>query len=320
MLGAPLVHHAYEVAYDAQCKVHLSQLHRVLRMDEQACLPGARQWTSVVRAAGCAELLVCPKGSGEASDGEGVSVAGNVVQIDPPASCVFNDLESNTLIRLFAERESFRLPTSVAVDITAPGYYERDYDRSAGTIPAGTVVDSYFLFFDPVGSGPAESSGAITMGGDVLGFIVLTDSHDRVDAVLGAPGTRYPTGQRSRGFESGAERVTFEEDRLTFTINRFHSTFPGENVRILTVPGGGPASYGMNDLVPPAGGPARQVLLLDYTRTIVEPMGQDGDEGFRELLPMRHFGRSNVLFVDGHVEDLAPEELVPSENARLWEP
>jgi len=84
-------------------------------------------------------------------------------------------------------------------------------------------------------------------------------------------------------------------------------------------------SYGYNDQVPPIGGPASQIMALDYLHTIVDLDAHRGDwstviDGRREYnhLAPRHRGRANVLYVDGHVQGAWPEALAPDDDA--WKP
>jgi len=79
-----------------------------------------------------------------------------------------------------------------------------------------------------------------------------------------------------------------------------------------------PCSYGMNCNVGPYGAAPGQLLLLDYRKTIADPV-QDtvGDEG-EYLEPERHLGRLNAVFVGGDVRSLWPHELNPYEQ--IWNP
>jgi hypothetical protein len=182
------------------------------------------------------------------------------------------------------------------------------------------VVNCTFLFFDPVGSENATSSGAIVMSGEIIGIICTDARLNATDAILGRPGTLYDNGRGSRGFESGAEKVTLGDDRRTFTINNFQATFPGENVRILTVGGAGGSSYGMNNQVAPASASPSQILLLEYGRGVADVNGVGGDDDFYKEVAPRHFGLVNILFVEGKVESLAPEDLDPPTHPKLWKP
>jgi len=320
-LLVPFMGQAYDYYDEAQCQWRLHEIWKSLHIGQVASLPDPHNWTESVRGAGAEEMLRCPRDNSTAVEVALRSCTGNNVdQIDPPASVVFNDLESNTTIQMFCEREHYVLPTDVDVNLSTPGTYG-SFGGGGGSIPAGTVVNCYFLHFDPVGSGPAETRGSVNFGSKMLGVIVTDAQLDKTDAVLGIPGTRYPGGQKSRGFESGAENVTLSDDRTTFVINRFTSTFPGEQVRVLTVSEAGASSYGMNIQVRPSGPRPSQILLVEYGRTTVDLDGKDSDDDFEALVRPRHQGRVNVLMVEGNVESLEPDELRPAPSGMdRWKP
>jgi len=222
---------------------------------------------------------------------------------------------------------------------------------SGGSVDAGTRVNCYFLHYDPVGSGPGQVSGRMNFNGDILGIICLDAELNASDPILGNPDTIYPTGKASRGFEPGAEIVTISPDRRTMTINRYYTTTVCEQARVLVrareqdnssnstttrklsgppVYGawdeetdydvGGPTSYAINRMATPSDAWPGQLLLLEFRRTIAD-LGSGGAAAYRNLsdyFAPRHDGHANVLFVDGHVEGLKPEELMPSPSGAPW--
>jgi prepilin-type N-terminal cleavage/methylation domain-containing protein len=311
----PALSAAKEHAYDAVCRSNLHHLFEVLHTPgsnpENFRFPNVRSWIPKVMGSDSSGNLICPKDEDQTSDGalgmNGVTI------INPPPSVVFNEYESSTIIHGFIEQDGFSLPSSVDVDIYEPGYYENNYDRNPTTIPAGTVVDSYFLFFDPLGSQNATSSGSVTFSADIIGIIVKTNKLDRSDVVLGKPGTEYPVGQNARGFENNAERITLENDMRTLTIHNFQSTFPGEHMRILT-DRGGISSYGMNIFITPPNIRPGQLLLAEYDSTVVRA----GGETHLEMLQARHFDHVNILYVSGKVSFKKVEEL--SKENKNWYP
>jgi hypothetical protein len=285
------------------------------------------------------------------------STSGGVQMIDVPRSAAFDQLESSSRISMFCEKEDFELPCDVPVDIGSPGYYDRNYDATATVIPAGQPVNIYFLHFDSPGRSRATSSGSVTFREEILGVICLGATLDATD-MLGA--TTYSSTQsvgNARGYENGAERVELSADRHTFTIHRYHVTFPGEDARILTkVPEeyveyglysneirvlDGPqppagrvmlisdiASYAMNSQVKAVGSPPRQILLLEFERdTVAESRGRDfylsfedeglDDEDLPHVAP-RHGGLVNILTVEGSVRSVRPEEIHPTRHRDLW--
>lgn len=155
--------------------------------------------------------------------------------IAPPASVAPGVLESNTFAFLFQERLGFVLPTAVNANITAPGLYN---DSSAGltpgTIPAGTLVDSYYLHTDPVGT-PAAGvpfSGSFTFSTPVLGIMALFSELLASQSVTGAPGTVYHF--EGTGFELFPnETIRLSDDRRTIYFTSVSA--PGQDdFRVLT--------------------------------------------------------------------------------------
>jgi prepilin-type processing-associated H-X9-DG protein/prepilin-type N-terminal cleavage/methylation domain-containing protein len=375
LLGA-VIGGGWEVAIDVQCKHHLSQLHKAFYMGRDVAFPSPLYWVGFIESVGCAEVLICPKGDTSKPDpaapkprnpypdvvdddtplpplppGDSISEQ-DVEPMRPPASVVFNALESSTAIREFSEQKNFVLPSTVRTNINAPGYYDSFAKMTGGSIGAGTRVNCYFLHFDPVGSTNSTASGRMNFTGEILGVICRDAELDATDSVLGNPGTKYPTGQKSRGFESGAEIVSISSDSRTLTIHRFQSTFPGEQVRVIVrakadddpkagasggsgaagpasswawddnseYDVGGPTSYAMNTRALPSDAWPGQVLLVEYRRTIVDLIldGSSAQEALRLNLAPRHSGRVNALFVDGHVDGLTPEELMPNASGQPW--
>jgi len=311
----PSLSRAREYAYDAACRSNLRQLWEALNATEGVELPSSRGWINAVRTRAAEGVLRCPKDQLPSGGGQPVNMTGNVADVSPPPSVVFNSVESNTLIRAFVERECYALPSDVTVNISRPGKYDSRSDLTPATISAGTVVDSHFLFFDPIGSQNATSSGSITMAGDIIGLICMDSELDRTDGVLGRPGTRYPGGQGARGYEMGAEIVSLDSGMRTLTIHNYHSTFPGENVRILTMPGGA-TSYGMNNQVKEKAPGVGQMLLVEYDKSVVDVDGEGSDDDLDEWLAPRHLGRINGVRTDGSVRSYGPRDL--RANSAVW--
>jgi hypothetical protein len=152
-----------------------------------------------------------------------VSTTGDVAQVPAPPS-VDNDVyESDTHISLFVERQSLRLSSAVTVDISQPGTVTDSPDFSRTDLAAGTWVDSYYLHFDPVGS-PAPSfvslTGFVTFDQPILGIIITNTYLNACDAILGAPGTIYPTGGPvSPGLDLNQDVLTLTADRHSLWIS-----------------------------------------------------------------------------------------------------
>jgi len=316
---APSLQTVMKQARDVKCRTNLKRLGESFRARVQAQgMPSPWSWISVAEAAGAIEVTSCPLGGFEDGGTNGqASTGGAVVTISAPPSVVFNDFESNTKIHMYTEQTNYPLPASVSVDITKPGLYGGSggpsYSVSSGILPAGTAVDCYFVFFDPVGSQSSTVSGTITVGARILGVICTKGPLDNSDPILGKDGTRYDTGRNARQFEKNAEVVTLSEDMRTLTINKWHSTYPGENMRILTEPGsGGSGSYGMNSDINPEAPQPGQILLIDYDASVVYPSNPSHNRILEDMedIGRFHLGRHlNACMVGGSVTKFTAEEL-----------
>ena len=302
-----------ERGYVTLCQNNLEKISQAMAVASSKTggrMPTDQSWILSSTTYGSKEILVCPKGTYK---GGGSSVdfskATSVEVISPPASASLGSLEDSSKVRMWQERSSFVLPVSVRVNAIPSGTatsYSTNYASVVGTIPAGTTVDCYFLHFDPVGSQSASvTNQAITFSGDIIGVLWNVSTLDATDQVLGSPSTAgYETGVGARGYENGQEFVTIGADKRTFTINTWYSTSPGEETRILTVPGG-VASYGMNVMVGDTLAAKReQIYIVEYDRDMVNI----NDPTWVNYIAKRHYGKSNALFVDGSVKLLTPEQ------------
>jgi len=298
-----------ERGYVTLCQNNLEKIGQAMAVSSSNAggeLPTGSSWVAAVKTYGSKQILLCPKGFYRGGGGA-VDLKGEVRLIPSPPSTVFNSpgMEDNKIVWMFQEREGYDLPSSVTVDISTAGRYTSNRSTTS-TIPAGTIVDCYFLHFDPVGSQNTTTNGQIiTFTDDILGIICHTQSLSASDPVLGSPDTAYPTGQGARGFE-GVEDVEFSADKHSFIIHHFHSSFPGEEVRILTRPGG-QASYGINTKVGHARPNPGQIYIIEYQRSQVNI----DDPRWEAYVAPRHYGKSNALLVDGSVHLLSPEQFDP---------
>jgi prepilin-type N-terminal cleavage/methylation domain-containing protein len=328
----PALGESKQAAYDAICKNNLHQImitmsgFRANNHGGASVLPSPYGWQTYVESTGAALSMRCPM-DGREEDKAGGEVNGSSTinyLPTPPPDVRFNtpEVESNTQIFVFRERESFPLPKAIKIDIDRPGFYDQFTRIPGTTIPAGTRVDSFFAHFDSVGRQGVTSSGTITVGGQIIGLIVNDGTLNTTDTIVGAEGTTYSTGQGARGFENRAEQVTLTDDLKTVEINRFKISFPGEEMRIITVPGGF-SSYGMNNQVPQRKwARGSQALFVEYDKSIVDVDGLNGNnDDFDYWLAKRHYKKSNVMRGDGSQSLMTQEELDPTNaNAdEIWE-
>src|SRR5262245_11784885 len=98
--------------------------------------------------------------------------SGQVAKILPPAAVAQSStLGNNTTNWAWDEQQGVTLSSGIRVDITAPGNYESTAALTAGTIPAGTVVDSHFFHADRINNGTTTITltGTLTFPTDILG-------------------------------------------------------------------------------------------------------------------------------------------------------
>jgi hypothetical protein len=160
-----------------------------------------------------------------------VSVTGNGTLIDAPASVATNvGLESNSTAFVFSEQSGFTLSSPATVDITASGSYPTAASLTPGSIAAGTVVDSTYFHFDPVGTNDSlRYNVTIEFNADILGLAILDGTLTGTD-FLGAPGTTYVAN--NRGLELNRQDLVSVAGR-TVTITGLAST-ASDDFRIIT--------------------------------------------------------------------------------------
>lgn len=101
-------------------------------------------------------------------------------------------------------------------------------DVGTSPIPAGTLVSSHYIFFDP---GPSQRViGTVDFDGDILGVMTSATTLAASD-FLGAAGVNY-LGSSSRGLEPG-DSVTINGPKQIL-VDVIASS-PGDYVRVLTV-------------------------------------------------------------------------------------
>jgi hypothetical protein len=128
---------------------------------------------------------------------KGQTIDSGNVQINTLSNVTPNNAaaENNTFANLFLERSNHTLASSLAVDFFSPLGSYNGSSSSVGSIAAGTIVNSYWLNVDKVGSSSAvvSYSGQITFQNKILGVIFNNKSRFASStSVLGNPGTTYP--------------------------------------------------------------------------------------------------------------------------------
>jgi hypothetical protein len=166
-----------------------------------------------------------------------VSTTGAVEVVSPPADVRLSAFENDSVVRVFAERQGHTLATNLAADITVPGTSPLPADPtnlnlSPGTLPSGTVVDSFYLHFDPPGISD-RLEGSLIFDRDVLGLMTLANALTGSHVELGVAGTIYGSGPLEHSHPEFPDFVTLSDDRRTvsFSIN---AGMGHDSIRIVT--------------------------------------------------------------------------------------
>jgi hypothetical protein len=169
------------------------------------------------------------------------SVSGAVALISPPVSTALNATESDTAAWAFDEVQGYTLPVGIAVNATLAGSYLSNGSLTPGVIPAGSVVNSHYIYADPFTGGTFD--GTVIFNQPIIGVIVLRSELNASDAFLGAPGTIYADNS-ARGMELNANADRFQIDVGLFEIRfRFSTGTATDDIRVLTIPA--PATAGL---------------------------------------------------------------------------
>lgn len=155
-----------------------------------------------------------------------VSSTSAIEVIDAPASVRQNALESNSQIRVFLERSNFEVLSPFQINGTGPKVFDSFGAYQDRRLPVGTHFDSYFVHIDTLGNSSAiVGPGEITFSTPVIGIVGRDPHLIETSAIVGAPGTAYPTTRNSQHFD-------FNNNPDTFTL------LPdGHSVRILSQAG-----------------------------------------------------------------------------------
>ena len=165
-----------------------------------------------------------------------VSSSGKVDVIAPPPDVRVNiGLESNDTAFFFTEKRGFILPTPVDVNITKAGTYNSNASLTPGTIAAFSIVDSYYLHADPVGSTANTFfyAGSMTFDTTILGVIVLDNLFAASNGTLGHTGTMYSSIGQGLELASPTDGVTLEISDKTLDFS-FSTSTAADDIRIIT--------------------------------------------------------------------------------------
>jgi len=104
-------------------------------------------------------------------------------------------------------------------------------DSPAGSIPAGTRVNSHYILYDPVSN--SSITGTIVFDADILGIMTATTTLAASDSQLSWPGTNY-LSPSLRGLEPGDDFATISDSRTVSVA--LSAASPGDYIRVVTTP------------------------------------------------------------------------------------
>jgi len=164
-------------------------------------------------------------GSAEAAISSGNVTTANrsFLKIAPPPAVGNDNQQDTTHLLAFDERQNHTLTVPLTLNITSSGV-------GNVIVPAGTVVSSHYVFYDPAGGASIE--GTVTFTDPVLGIIEVDGDLDASAAEVGAPGTAY-NSPSLLGLESGDTVSVTGLNQITFDVT---AGSPGDYVRVITVP------------------------------------------------------------------------------------
>ncbi|MCK6546409.1 hypothetical protein L6R52_11215 [Myxococcota bacterium] len=192
--------------------------------------------------AGVPVVDVCDGTSCRASDlaGDGATAC------TLPASLDVGATEASAIV-LFPEVAGHVLATSVPVDLHVPGN-----ERLAATVPAGQIVDVYFVHYDPAADSAVETT--LVFPEEILGVISLEAGLDATDGRFARSDLAYAPAAAIREVDATDELV-LGGDRRTLTL-RLNATTGIDQLRVVTrAAGSSPtlvASTSVDVITPPA--------------------------------------------------------------------
>ena len=152
-----------------------------------------------------------------------VRLSGAARWVDPDQVPITNRKRDDDMI-VSLERQNWTLPSDVTVITTEPGFVD-EFEKAAATVPAGSRVDMYRVFFAPTRADRGLSS--IEFPTPILGVVAITENLAALDQQIERL-VKIPDGKRGiqlgRGLESrtGKERnhdvVNIQRNRRIATI------------------------------------------------------------------------------------------------------
>jgi hypothetical protein len=142
-------------------------------------------------------------------------IGGTVTKITPPLNTGNDNQQVNELLG-FDELQNVVLASDLVVD------------KPSGVIPAGTIVSSHYIIYDPPGS-TTSILGTVIVDQNVVGVIYNTNNLNNSD-YLGLLTTNY-LNPSLRGFEAGDTATIEDANTVSFDLT---AGTPGDYARIIT--------------------------------------------------------------------------------------
>ncbi len=150
-------------------------------------------------------------------------------------------------------------------------------------------------------------NGQIAVSIDWSGRFLIDTNENMIRVFDKWQGNANGGGSRHFFYDAAGEVLEIGGGRHSHTNNLSHQ---GYNPPLDFPATGTAVSFGMNVLVRDLNSTGGQVLLLDYEKSIVN-VGENGsiNDDMDEMFAARHFGKANVMRVDGSIELMAQSEL-----------
>ena len=165
-----------------------------------------------------------------------LTTTGDMTEIFTPVSFLEGVTESSATIGILDEGFTL-LPVEIFVNAVGSGTFTGS-SSPAIAIPAGTMVHTYFVHFDPNG-GVVSLTGTVFFdpGETIIGIQTHTPYLEFADAFVGDPMATYPTGLTFRAFETlpGLDEV-FVPIGMDFATFKLYAELSVDQARIVTIP------------------------------------------------------------------------------------
>lgn len=160
-------------------------------------------------------------------------------RVAPPWPRAMRFIESDEMLSVVTEGYPIELESPLALNVSVPGEYRTTEELTAGDVPIGTRVRSYFLQFKPrsiVGRPIVRDfEGTITFDAPILGVIGLAEELSACDEIFAGRISGRPPVSRSLELsnrESG-DVVSLSEDRHSLTLKLSTPSKRSDCVRVI---------------------------------------------------------------------------------------